>query len=151
MLVSVWLFEFNFLRQFSQNEKGDVLAVEKGGKGENIALLLQINVKIKNLSGERSWLGIARQDLSSIFNFSLPLSKPKFKELELDSYILKHKVPSSNYLFTMCMQSSSSVMHLRMYLHSSLEIVYNDNMLRSTSPETPFSQLLQNIKFSARY
>ena len=24
-------------------------------------------------------------------------------------------------------------------------------MLRSTSPETPFSQLLQNIKFSARY
>ena len=40
---------------------------------------------------------------------------------------------------------------LCIYLHSSLEIVYNDNMLRSTSPETPFSQLLQNIKFSARY
>ena len=127
------------------------MAVEKGGKRENTALLLQIDIRIKNLSGERSWLGIARQDLSSIFNFSLPLSKPKFEELELDSYILKHKVPSSNYLFTMCMQSSSSVMHLRMYLHSSLEIVYNDNMLRSTSPETPFSQLLQNIKFSARY
>ena len=61
------------------------MAVEKGGKRENTALLLQIDIRIKNLSGERSWLGIARQDLSSIFDFSLPLSKPTFKELELDS------------------------------------------------------------------